>query len=76
MMVAPKGWVGDDWGGRRVDNLRTLLRTYRSERRQIMGITALLVVGAVFETVALVLLVPIATAVGTGNDTINRISRG
>lgn len=59
-----------------MDNLRTLLGTYKPERRQITGITALLVMGAVFETVALVLLVPIATAVGTGNDAINRTFAG
>ena len=53
-----------------------LLRTYRQHRSAIAGISGLLLVGAVFETVALLLLVPIATAVATGNDEINRTVAG
>ena len=53
-----------------------VLRTYRAYRRAISVIAVLLVVGAVFETVALLLLVPIATAVATGNDQLNRTVLG
>lgn len=59
-----------------MSNLRVLLRTYRPERASIGGIIALLVVGAVLETVTLVLVVPLATAVATENDEINRTIGG
>jgi ABC-type multidrug transport system fused ATPase/permease subunit len=49
-----------------------VLRTYRRYWRAISMIGLLLVLGAVFETVSLLLLVPIATAVATGNDELNR----
>lgn len=53
-------------------NLRDLLRTYSGVRRSIAAVSVLNVAGAAFETVSLLLLVPIAAAVAVGNDEINR----